>query len=554
MKTLNGLILLGLSLATSTGLFTSRAKADQIFGAIRISNLQELAASAAGLANQIKPNSVPDAATLTASATAFGVASDREVWGLFLDPALAAQPYALVLPILDAEKIKANPMLDLQPGTSPGRYLLKLPNGQPMHAVFKDAYLFLTPEPSLLDVAINSLANDADPRGLRAGGGQLALSFAVDRIHAAYQPIINVMLMGMSSQLAQAVPAGQSPNPADILAAYANGLSQLSDTTLRLDIQTDRIVLRTTASARADTIAAKLFDLQSVPVDEALTLPDPDYVVVGTISALPSPAFWDAYQAFSDGIIKLVIPAAEPELYKTMRQSNEDFASAWNGTATYGFLTQTGGVTGSAIMGLSNTEKMLGWVRSFPALQKRFAALNATQGLETEVTVEDEVIDGDISLVTINQRHSATAPDMQAGLEMLQKMGLDPMRMTYGVASKRLVVTVGQNSVSEAKGLLVPGNAAGSATLFPAELGLPAGAHATAALSLPGYVRWIAGASGLFSLPPATKSAKPGMGISLNLNGGRAEATTIILVSEILTIRDLFEANGSAVETNAVAE
>lgn len=554
MKTLNGVILLGLSLAASAGLCSNRANADQVFGAIRISNLQELAVSAAGLANQIKPDSVPDAATLTASATAFGVASDREVWGLLLDPALAAQPYALALPILDPETIKANPMLGLQPETSPDRFLLKLPNGQPMHAVFHDTYLFLAPEPSLLDIAISSLANHADPRGLRAGGSQLALSFAPDRIHAAYQPIINLMLMGMRGQFAQAAPAGQSPNPADILAAYANGLSQLSDTTLRLDLLADRIMLQTTATGRAGTPAAKLFDLQPGPVGEALVLPDTDYVLVGTISALPSPAFWEAYHTFSDELIRMLIPAAEPDVYKTMRQSNEDFAAAWNGTATYGFLTQTGGVTGSAILGLSNTEKMLDWVRSFPALQKRFSALNATQGLKTEVTVEDEVTDGDTSLVTINQRHTATEPDMQAGLEMLQKMGLDQMRMTYGVASKRLVVTVGQNSVSEARDLLASNRAPGSATIFPTELSLPANAHAVTALSLPGYVRWIAGATGLFSLPPAGQPSKPGMGITVNLNGGRAEATTTILVSEILNLRDLFEATGSAVETNAVAE
>lgn len=553
MKTLNGVILFGLSLATSAGLFSSRANADQVFGAIRISNLQELAVAVAGLANQIKPESVPDAATLTASATAFGVASDREVWALLLDPALGAQPYALALPILDSEKIKTNPMLDLQPGTTPDRYQLKLPNGQPMHAIFNGAYLFLAPEPALLDIAVTSLANDADPRGLRAGGSQLALSFAIDRIHAAYQPIINLMLMGMRGQFAQAAPT-QSPNPADIVAAYANGLSQLSDTTLRLDIQADRIVLHTTATARAGTTTAKLFDLQPGPVGAALVLPDPDYVLVGTISALPSPAFWEAYHTFSDDIIKLLIPAAEPDVYATMRQSNENFAAAWDGTATYGFLTSTGGLKGSAILGLSDTEKMLGWVRSFPALQKRFATLNTTQGLETEVTVENEVIDGDATLVTINQSHTATEPNMQAGLDMLQKMGLDQMRMTYGVASKRLVVTVGQNSVSEAKDLLASNSASGSATMFPAELGLPASAHASTALSLPGYVRWIADASGFLSLPPTSKPSTPGMGLSLNLTGGRADATTVILVSEILALRDLFEATSSAGEPNAVAE
>lgn len=542
MKTRRHLALLGLSLATAATVLAAEASPDRIFGAVRIASLDDLAASAVNFANQIKPGSVPDAATLTGSATAFGLAGNRELWALLLDPSLSAQPYALALPVIDPEQIKANPLLGLQAASTTGRYQLKLPNGQPMHAVFAGNTLVMAPEPALLDVALAALADGADPRGLRAGGGQLALSFAVDRIRAAYLPMINLMLMGMRGQMAQAMPGGQGPNPADILTAYVDSFSQLSDTSLRLDIQADRLSFRASATALPNTRAATLFDLGSGPAVQTLGLHDPASAIFGTISASPSPAFWQAYNDLSTELVSLFAPGADPVLNETMQQSINDFAAAWDGTGSYAFLAGEAGLQGSAVLGVGSPEKMSGWIKSFPELQQRLSKLNAAQGLETEVILDDTVTHGDSTLVTFSQRHTATQPEMQIGLEMMKKLGLDDMRTTYAVASRRLVATMGQNSVAKARELLDASEQAPS-DVSPTSLGLPEIAHSFTAFSLPAYLRWISQATGLFALP-ATQAApaKPGVGISLNLSGGRAESTTVVMISEILALRDLFEA------------
>lgn len=517
-------------------------------GALRVSSLNEAVGKALAFANEVKPGSTPEAAMIIGGAGAFGVAVDREIWALLLDPQLSAQPYALVVPVVDVEQVKANPMLGLQAAETAGHYQLRLPNGQAMQASFVDNVIVLAPEAGALDAALAAVRTGGDLRGLRAAGGELGLSIAVDRVYAAYKPMLDMLLAGMSGQMAALNTSSVGPNPTEMIAAYAAAMAQLSSIDLRVRVQAEQVELRVGATAQAGTRAAALFDVEPGPVVETLGLHDPSSVVLGTMSARPSAAFWQAYNDWVADIFTLMNTPQQGEAATALKEMMIQFSGVWDGAASYGFLGSGPAISGSAVMGVTDADKLYATLKALPEMQKAISAINSAQGLDTEMVIEGEETVGDARLLHLQQRHAATTPEMMAGMEMLTKIGFAQMRTTYAVTPARLIYTLGEDAPTAAKALLTATPTA--SVPRAADFGLPEGTTMFTAVSLPGYFRWISQAmDGLIpglAAVPASPSLSHGLGWTLNLSGGRAESYTVVKASEIAAFGTMMEAAQAA--------
>ncbi len=541
MKRLRRIALLPLAVVAGS-LFAQERLDDSIFGALRISSLDDLASSAGAFADRIEPGSGANTAQLTAAASSLGFATDQEVLALLIDPQKSAQPYALVLPSIDPEKLKANPQFNFQPtAASPDRYQIKLPNGMPMFATFVGKRLVVSPLEAGLDAVLPVLKSDTDIRRLRAAGGQLALSLSADRIYTAYKPMLDFMLMGMRSQLAkvQGDKNPQAPNPADVLGSVLGTLADVQDYSLRIAIHADHLDLRNGVTAKPGSTTAALFSAGRGP---AVSLPasfDQTASVFGTVSAHPSPEFWAAYNRFTEQALSS-FAKSNADASKAFSKTVADFAAIWDGTASMAVLSPKQGMSGTGSIGITDREKSLALLRSLPELQKSMAAINESQGLTTDIAVGAEETHGDARLIDITQTYRAVSPEMQEGFKRMQKLGIEKLTATYGVSPSRLLYVMGEDSHAETKRLLDAPVAA--STISPAAYGLPVESTTFVAISLPRYLGWIARiGDGLpFSYDAGAAPEKPGFAMTTDLVDGRADIRVHLSTAEIVAVKNAF--------------
>jgi hypothetical protein len=540
MKRLRPLALLPLVALAHPLLAEERLDA-AIFGALRVSSLAELARAGGAFADQIEPGSGANSAQLTAGATAFGLALDQELLVLVIDPQKSAQPYAVVLPVTDPEQFKANPSLKFQAAaSSPDRYQIALPNGQPMFATFVGKRLVASPLEAGLDAVLPAIRAGEDIRQLRAAGGQVALSLSTDRLYAAYKPMVDLMLMGMRGQFAQAAAQNpQAPNPADIFGSMLGSLAEVQDYSLRVTIEADHVDLRSVIIAKPGTDTASLFSAgRGAPVGIPAAY-DSTSSVFGTVSARPGPEFWAAYDRLSTRLLAN-FNATDAAASKTLTRTLNDFAAIWDGTGSFAMFSPAEGMSGSGNMGVTDRNKALALIRSLPELQKSWAGVSAAQGLASDMKIGGEEEHGSALLIDVTQTHRALNPEMEEGLKLLQKAGMDKMNATYGVSSSRVLYVMGDKSHAEAKRLLdAPSDS--SYEITPAAYGLPAETTSFVAISLPRYFAWISRIGGLpFSVDAGAGSQKPGLAISTDLVDGRADIRVRFAASEINALRSAF--------------
>lgn len=547
MKRLRPLALLPLVALANSLLAEERLDA-AIFGALRVSSLSELANATGAFADRIEPGSGANSAQLTAGAASFGLALDEELLVLVIDPQKSAQPYALVLPTADPEQFKANPALKFQPAaSSPDRYQITLPNGQPMFATFVGKRLVASPLEAGLDAVLPAIRAGEDIRQLRAAGGQVALSLSADRLYAAYKPMVDLMLLGMRGQFAQSQSDKnpQTPNPADIGGAMLGSLAEVQEYSLGITIAADHVDLRSVIAAKPGTDTAALF---SAGRGAAVGIPvsfDASSSVFGTVSARPGPEFWAAYARLSNRLLTS-FGAFDAASSKALTQTVNDFAATWDGTGSFAMFPPAEGMSGSGSLGITDREKTIALIRGLPDLQKSLAAVNAAQGLATEASLGGEEEHGSALLIDIAQNYRALKPEMEEGLKLLQKAGMDKMNATYGVTSSRLLYAMGDNSHAEARRLL-DAPAIASTEITPAAYGLPAETTAFAAISLPRYFAWISRIGGLpFTVDASSVSQKPGVAVSTDLVDGRADIRVRLAASEIDALRSAFAKRATA--------
>lgn len=538
-----------LPLAFATSLFAQTPADDAILGAIRISSLDDLAASAGAFSDQIHPGSGANAAQLPAMAGAFGFATDQEILALVLDPQKSAQPFALVLPAADPEQLKANPAFNVQPVSgSTERFQLTLPNGLPMFATFVGKRLVLSPLEAGLDAVVPAIESGADIRRLRATGGQLALSLSTDRLYAAYKPMLDLMLVGMRGQFAKAAANkdAKAPNPADIFGSMLGTLGEVQDYSLSLSLQADHLDLHSTIVAKPGTSTAALLSAGRGP---AVALPaayDESSAMFGTFSARPTPEFWAAYNQFTTQLLSSVA-APDTEASKAMTKTINDFAAIWDGTGSMAALSPKQGMSGAGSMGITDREKALALLRTLPELQKSMAAINEAQGLATDVAFGTEETHGDARLIDVTQTYRALSPEMEEGLKSMQKLGMDKFTGTYGVTSSRLLYVMGESPRAETKRLL-DAPAAASSAITPAAYGLPAESTAFVAISVPRYLGWMARmAEGMpFTYDATAAAEKPGLAFTTDLIDGRADIRVRLATSEIVAVKNSFNKPAAA--------
>lgn len=545
---LRSLALLPLSLLGSA-LLAQNAADDAIFGAIRISSLEDLANSVAAFADRIEPGSGAQAAQLPLMAGAFGLATDREILALIIDPAKSGQPFAFVLPALDPEQMKSNPAINFQPvAGSSDRFQITLPNGLPLFATFLGDRLVASPLEAGLDAVLPALEAGADLRQLRAAGGQLALSLSADRLYAAYKPMLDFMLMGMRSQLAAAASGPQAANPADVLGSALGSLGEVQDYSLSISIQADHLDFRSSVTATPDTQTAALLSAGRGPVVALPAAYDENSAVFGTFSARPSPEFWAAYNRFVGDLVKNLDTSGSTAASEALTKTVNDFAAIWDGTGSVAMFSPNETMSGSGSAGITDSAKALALLRSLPELEKSMASLNQGQGLATEITLGEEEAHGEARLLDVTQTSRATTPEMEVTLARMQNLGLDKFTATYGVAPTRLVYAMGNASRTEAKRLL-DAPAATSTTITPAAYGLPAQSTVFMAVSLPRYLGWISRMSGdmPFSFDPEAGARPPGLALTADLVDGRADFRLRLHTTEIIALKDSFSPKPGAV-------
>ncbi len=555
MKRLRRIALLPLAVVAGS-LFAQERLDDSIFGALRISSLDDLASSAGAFADRIEPGSGANTAQLTSAASSLGFATDQEVLALLIDPQKSAQPYALVLPAVDPEKLKANPQFNFQPtAASPDRYQIKLPNGMPMFATFVGKRLVVSPLEAGLDAVLPVLKSDTDIRQLRAAGGQLALSLSTDRIYTAYKPMLDFMLMGMRSQFAkvQADKNPQAPNPADVLGSVLGTLADVQDYSLRIAIHADHLDLRNGITAKPGSTTAALFNAGRGPAVGVPAALDASASVFGTVSARPGPEFWAAYNQMSTGLLASM-GNKDAATTQALTQTVNDFAGIWDGTAAFAFLSPAQGLSGGGSVGIKDQEKALSLIRRVPELQKTMASINAGQGLAPDVALGEEEKLGDSRLIDITQTYRALSPEMENSLKLLQKAGMEKIHGTYGVSPSRMHYVMGDNSRAETKRLLEAPSAATSAEISPAVYGLPAESTAFVAISLPRYLGWMSRIGGLpFTYDAASAPKAPGLAMTADLVDGRADIRVHLATSEIVAVKNSFAQPAPATPAPAAA-
>lgn len=541
-----------LTLGSAASLFAQDAADQTIFGALRIGSINQLAEHAAAFAEKIQPGSGANAAQIGFGAAMFGIDADAEILVALLDPATAAQPFALVIPVVDPESFKANPAFAVQPTETPDVFRFNAPNGQPFYASFVGKRLVAAPLPSALAAVLPAVRADADIRGLRAVGGDLALSLAPDRLYAAYKPIIDMMLLGMRGQFTQAAGDAQTPNPADMFAANLGSVGELQTIALSVTLAADHIDLRSEIVARPGTAAATLLSPGRGPAVATLGLHDPASAVFGTISAKPGPEFWQAYGKLTANFLAAAKTPNAAGLTAAIDRSIADFAATWDGTASFGMFADGRGISGSGIAGTTDADKAFALIQSLPDLQKQFAALNEAQGLVTEAAVGEVVDYEKARLLDVTQTYRALRPELEQSLETMKKMGLDRFVSTYAVTpSGRVIYAVGADSRTEAKRLVDAADAP-AASITPAAFDLPAQSTFFLAVSLPRYAAWIGQVAGLPSSAKPASDARPGFGLSADLDGGRADLRLRLQAAEIAALVGMFNqpapASAAAVE------
>ncbi len=557
MKHLRRLALVPLA-ALAGSLFAEESPDAAILGGLRIGSLQDLAASSGAFAEKIQPGSGANTAQLTFGATAFGLALDQELLALVIDPQKSGQPYALVLPVLDPEQFKANPALKFQAAaSSPDRYQLTLPNGQTMFAAFVGKRLVASPLEAGLDAVLRAIRADQDIRGLRAAGGQLALSLDTGRLYAAYKPMVDLMLMGMRGQFAngQTDKNPQAPNPADVLGSMLGSLADIQDYSLRIAIEAEHLDLRTALVAKPGTQTAALLSAGRGP---AVALPaayDESSAVFGTVSARPTPEFWTAYNQFTSRMLSTMGSPGSEAAGQTIAKTMNEFAAIWDGTGSFAmFPPGKAGFNGGGKIGVNDREKALALIRAMPELQKNMAAINEAQGLVTDVAFGAEQKHGDAILIDATQTMRAAKPEMEEALKQMQKLGLEKITSTYGFTATQLVSVMGENSNAKAKRLLDTSGSA-SAKITPAAYGLPAESTAFVAISVPRYLGWIArvGDSMPFSYDAGAAPQQPGLAMTADIVDGRADIRVRLETSEIVAVKNAFAKPATASAAPAAA-
>lgn len=520
---------------------------DSILGALRIANLDDLAAHAAGFADTVQPGAGASTAQLTAGAAMFGIDTSSEILVLVLDPQKTPVPVAFVVPVVDPAAVKANPAFGFAPATAEGHHQITL-NGRPMFAAFAQKRLVVSPAEQSLELAVSAVATGDDIRHLRAAGGQLGLSLDTGRLYAAYKPVIDLMLANMRGQYAKASAASgaNTPNPADFVATFLGSVGELDDLALTLSLAPDHLALRSQLTAKTGTTTAILLNPGRGPAVTSLGIHDSTSAILGTVSAHPGPEFWRAY---SDLFGKLLAASGTPGTAETsalLEGMTGDFAAIWDGTASFGMLTGTS-VSGTGVAGITDRAKLLDLLKTLPELHKKMGAANEAQGLAVDVTFGEVQDYHGASLLDFSQTYRALAPAMEEALTAMRKMGMEHLTATYAITADQAFYAMGDNSRARAEAL-VDAKSVPAAAVTPTSYGLPANATLFTAISLPRYMAWI---SNLAPLPftastPLPADLKPGLALTVDLDAGRADFRLHLAASEIAAVLGMIRSQDSA--------
>jgi hypothetical protein len=544
-----------LALVLSSGaLFAAANPSDSIFGALRVSSLNELASSTADFAERVSPGSGAAASQLTAGAEQLGIALDQELLALVLDPAVAPMPFAFVLPAVDPATLRAHPAFAFEATPRADVYRVALPNGERYYASFLGNRLVLSPLEPGLEAALAALRSGEDLRGLRAAGGQIGLSLSASRLYSAYKPLLDLMLGAFVAQLESgAAPAPGQPDPrpaAAIFTGLVGRLADLEEFRLRLSLQASGIELGSSLVARPGSTLATLLSPGHGPEAPSLGALDPTgAITVGAVSLRPDQNWWQAYTRTSlDLLASLGAPesAAAATARASMEKTFSDFADAWDGSAAFTLLGTESSISSTGSAGLADADRALALLRDFPEMQKNTAELNTAQGFSSTLVLGEEQTYQGARLIEVTQTHTATSPAGEEALAMMEKLGMAQMHATYAITPRRAFYALGAEATPRVKKLIDSADQNGAGTDL-ADLGLPADSNLFLAISLPRYLRWFSGAGVLpFSIPEQAASTRPGMLISAKIDQGRADALLRVSAAEIAILIESFSAAAAA--------
>ncbi len=533
--------------ATHTPLPAQQAAAPSpVTGLLRLSSVTELKTAIGGFAEAIQPGSSAMLEQAVPMAMQFGIDPAGEIVVLFLNPQQTAMPFAVVVPVSDPSAVAANPMLGMQKGEGDS-YTLMIPGQtESMTAAFMGKQLVIAPMPQNIEIVkgfIGAGGYQQSVQQLRAGGGQLALTIALDQLYTAYKPMLDVMLMGLKSSMSQAQAAPGQPNPAAMAGQIDSFVSLLADAKglgLRFNVQPTAISLGGVLTAKPGTKLASFINLEKGGAAPALSSFSADSAVLGSFSMKPTAEFYKNYNEFIVGMLTssgAEGAAAAPAITKFVN----DFAATWDGTGAFGFMSPTAETMGTAVYGITDSAKAMAMVKGMPALQQSFAGITAASGMKTTSTFGGEEGYKGATLLDVTTSYSATSEEGKEALKGMSAMGMDGgFPAVYAITNRQMVSTLGKGAKEAAKQYL-DGNIKNGATISPKDFGFADDVNMFMAFSIPRIMSWAAKQGGATGIPASAIPAggRHGLGIAFTGNAGGAQLQLHMSAEEIKTLTSM---------------
>ncbi len=544
------LLVAPLTLLVSTSLRAQpTAGSNPVVGLLRISSLEELTNAAAAFANTVQPGSAEMAAQVAPMVGQMGIDMNAELLAVLINPQLSSQPYAFVIPVVDPAAVAQNPALGMQPAGSPDVYQVMVPGmGESFYGIFVGKQLVLAPMEANL-TALKPLVqagNLSEP--LRPGGGQVALTLAVDALYTAYKPMIDMLLMGAKSSITAGEQTPGAPDPQMLLGTIDNAVNTVSEIKgigLRLNITPQYLNLSGVLTAKPESNLATSLNLGQANAKPSLQNFSSDSGIIGTFNVRPTPELAKGYLDLLKGGFAMSGQDNNTAAFEEIEQFMNEFVSVWDGTAAFAAMVPGQKLLGTGSYGITDQAKATELLKRMVGMEKSFNSLSGDSGVTSKTELGNVEQYAGANLVDVKTTTVSTSPEGEEALQALASTGLADISGTYAVTSREVFTAMGEGAREAAKAHVDGKTANSGQVVSPSDYGFADFNNIFIALSVPRMMKWMEQAGlGETGMPPAPAASEGKPGIALALTAaGTGQFQLYLGANELATLAAMGEAS-----------
>ncbi len=436
----------------------TRAQENPVIGVLRISSLDDLRTSVGAYAEAIQAGSSAQGAMLPAVASQYGIDTAGEISAVLLNPQVSSAPYAIILPVVNSDAVAQNPELGFAPTAEDAKiFTFNVPGAEmKMYATFEGRKLIASPLVENINLIRNFVAEDSLTAPLKAGGGQIALGLAVDKLWSAYKPMVDLMLGGMAA-------GAQSPESTAVQAqakGLVDNIGQLQGFALRMSFNPDFANLSMSLTAKPNTNLAAFLKRGPSPAVRSPGVAQANCAIIGSTALQMTPDMLVVWKGWLSGYMKMMsqVATGEQATVADMFTKLEEFAASgieiWDGTCSFGILPDDGGFM-RGTYGVTDPAKAKDFILKSQEQMNSLSALMKDAGSNFSANLKSttdhngtEIFEFSVSTIP-----KPDTPKSEVSLKVQESLGIagDNIPAAYAVKNNDMVFAQGKDAVAQVK-------------------------------------------------------------------------------------------------------